>query len=71
MNVKMSVALLVIVCTGCGAHSHSTTVATSNGVQAYRASTVTPPAAPVDAVLIEQACYAFSECRTTSSGLGV
>jgi hypothetical protein len=67
----MSVALLVIVCTGCGAHSHSTTVTTSNVVQAHRASAETTPVAPVDAVLIEQACYALSECRMTSGALGV
>ena len=71
MSVKISVAWLVILCTGCGAHSQSTTVETSHGVQAHRASTATTPAAPLDAVLTEQACYAFSECRTTSSGLGV
>ena len=71
MNVKISVALLVLACTGCGAHSHSTAVATPNLVQAHRVSAETTPVAPDDAVSIEQACYALSECRMTSGALGV
>ena len=71
MNSRIAVALLVLACAGCGAHPHNVVVDTPNAMQANRAATATATATPVDAVLIEQACYAFSECRTTASGLGV
>jgi hypothetical protein len=71
MSSKITVALLVLACAGCGAHPHNVVVATPNAVQANRAASTTETGAPLDAILIEQACYAFSECRTTASGLGV
>jgi len=72
MNIKMPMALLVIACTGCGAQAHNV-AGTTAAAQASRAvpASHAAPAWPVDAVLIEQACFAFSECRTTSNGLGV
>jgi len=70
MNMKAAVALLVLACAGCGAAPHS--VNQTEPVQVP--STVARDAGsavPVDAVLMEQACFAFSECRTTAHGLGV
>jgi hypothetical protein len=68
---QVTVALLVLACAGCGAQPHNVVVATPSAAQANRPAAATETAAPLDAVLIEQACFAFSECRTTANGLGV
>jgi len=74
MNIKLAVTVLVTVCGGCGGYPQNTNykgpaVARSTGNAIGR--TDATQEGPVDAVLIENACNAISECRTTAHGLGV
>jgi len=74
MNAKLAVTVLVTVCAGCGGYPQNPNnnrhaVAPSTGHTSVRA--VLTHDMPVDAVLIENACNAISECRTTAHGLGV
>jgi hypothetical protein len=72
MGIKMSIALLVALCAGCGSEQHNIAAATYSAVgktPTQRDAGTADPA--VDTLLIERECYAYSECRTTAHGLGV
>ena len=74
MNAKFAATVLVMVCAGCGGNpqnpsynDHAFAPNIGHGI----VRTGTMQEVPVDAVLIENACNAISECRTTAHGLGV
>jgi hypothetical protein len=74
MNAKLAVTVLVTVCAGCGGYPQNPNynrhvVAPSTDHASAR--TVPTQDMAVDTVLIENACNAISECRTTAHGLGV
>lgn len=74
MNIKLAVAVLGTVCAGCGgnpqnADDNEHAVAQTSS---YATGASSAPHDPlIDAVLIENACNAISECRTTANALGV
>ena len=74
MNTKLTVAILVTACAGCGGQPRNAgddeRVFAGNAGQAIGATSVTRDTG-ADAILIENACNAISECRTTAQGLGV
>jgi len=69
MTIKLTVAAVILVCAACGTYrqgadtAHPTTQPNSaiNAIHQV----------PVDAVLIDESCYAYDACRTTAHGLGV
>jgi hypothetical protein len=72
MGNKMSVALLVALCAGCGSKQQNVPAAAYSAVGNTQTQRDTGNAEPaVDTLLIERECYAHSECRTTAHGLGV
>ena len=74
MNIKFGVAVLVTVCAGCGGYPQNTNYNNHAVVPTAGRATAGVSAVQdgsVDAVLIENACSAISECRTTAHGLGV
>jgi hypothetical protein len=64
---------MVIACAACGGYPRNTNHTDYTDYAATPAAAVrsAPQEVPVDPVLIEQTCYAQSECRTTAHGLGV
>jgi hypothetical protein len=69
MSIKFAVALVAIACAACGGYPRNANY-TDHAATPAAAQSV-PQEVPIDPVLIEQACYAQSECRTTAHGLGV
>ncbi len=72
MKLKMSFALVTVLCAGCGAPSSNVPLAThSPRVPAQTSHDPLTHDPAIEKLLIDQACYAYTECRTTSHGLGV
>ena len=69
MSIKFAVALMVTACAACGGYPRNANY-TDRAATPAAAQSV-PQEVPVDPVLLEQACYSQSECRTTAHGLGV
>jgi hypothetical protein len=73
MDVRMSFALLAALCAGCGVQpqNESTVRSTLVGVTVPAPRDAGIADGAMDVNLIDQTCYAYSECRTTAHGLGV